>query len=171
MISRAGDSFTGKGKNRRRHSRWLCQCECGARDVIRSAELRKGKSGSCGCYAAELSSHRNRREGSAFREVVCAYKASARVRGLAFMLSPDECKSLFEDRCFYCHTEPYNKNERSTGEVYVYSGIDRVDSSVGYVFSNCVSCCVQCNKMKMQFSQKAFVEKCAQIARIHAAAR
>jgi len=45
-------------------------------------------------------------------------------------------------------------------------GLDRVDSSAGYVFANVVSCCVVCNRMKLDHSQEAFIEHCRRIVRI-----
>jgi hypothetical protein len=38
--------------------RWLCRCDCGARVVVRGAELRTGQSKSCGCLGRErLTTH------------------------------------------------------------------------------------------------------------------
>jgi 5-methylcytosine-specific restriction endonuclease McrA len=39
-----------------------------------------------------------------------------------------------------------------------YSGIDRKDSSKGYILSNVVSCCFTCNKAKGTMSEKEFLE-------------
>lgn len=35
--------------------------------------------------------------------------------------------------------------------------IDRVDSSIGYVESNCVACCAQCNIAKSDYTKDEFV--------------
>lgn len=79
------------------------------------------------------------------------YCRGARVRGLAFELTEDECEELFTSLCHYCGTPP------TMGKVYVrqrdkqavaQNGIDRVDNSVGYIRSNCVSCCSHCNFAK-----------------------
>ena len=43
--------------------------------------------------------------------------------------------------------------------VEAVNGIDRIDSNIGYIKENCVSCCWTCNKMKNNFSQKEFLEK------------
>ena len=41
--------------------------------------------------------------------------------------------------CFYC--EKFSENRS-------YCGIDRVDNDIGYILSNCVSCCSNCNDIK-----------------------
>ena len=47
----------------------------------------------------------------------------------------------------------------------VYSiGIDRVDNSVGYLPSNCISCCSWCNRAKNNGTLANFVDKCKKIA-------
>ena len=40
---------------------------------------------------------------------------------------------------------------------YVYSGLDRVDNSIGYILENVVPCCVTCNSMKMAMSYNEFI--------------
>ena len=44
-------------------SRWLCQCDCGNKKVIRTDHLKNGATISCGCYNREASSKRNRKHG------------------------------------------------------------------------------------------------------------
>lgn len=42
---------------------WRCVCECGTERAVLGADLRKGKSLSCGCYEYELTSLRTRTHG------------------------------------------------------------------------------------------------------------
>ena len=51
-----------------------------------------------------------------------------------------------------------NSSSRSpqTG-TYIYNGIDRIDSNIGYEPDNCVTCCVICNRMKNKYSKNAFL--------------
>lgn len=40
---------------------WLCKCDCGATRCVDSGSLRSGKSQSCGCYKADVTTDRNRK--------------------------------------------------------------------------------------------------------------
>ena len=44
-----------------------------------------------------------------------------------------------------------------TGDIY-WNGIDRVDSSLGYINENCVSCCRTCNYAKLEMNIKDFLD-------------
>lgn len=46
-----------------RESHWLCVCDCGNDVVVRGGRLRNGRQVSCGCFAAEDASRRNRTHG------------------------------------------------------------------------------------------------------------
>ena len=51
VLSRAENSKGGKAC-------WLCQCECGSKDIVDGSSLRSGNSKSCGCLRAEVTSER-----------------------------------------------------------------------------------------------------------------
>lgn len=40
---------------------WLCECECGNKTVVMGANLRDGKTRSCGCLRRETSAENGRR--------------------------------------------------------------------------------------------------------------
>lgn len=46
------------GKNERHY---LCKCDCGNYKVVRACSLRNGNTKSCGCYAKEMLSKRQRK--------------------------------------------------------------------------------------------------------------
>lgn len=46
------------GKASDRSIRWLCRCACGQEGTVRAFKLRNGRSLSCGCLAAEMTSDR-----------------------------------------------------------------------------------------------------------------
>jgi hypothetical protein len=43
--------------------RWLCNCDCGGINTVRTGDLRNGQTSSCGCLARELSSKRATKHG------------------------------------------------------------------------------------------------------------
>jgi hypothetical protein len=48
-------------------NRWVCLCSCGNITDVIGQQLRKGATTSCGCYAAELTSKRNKIHGHAVK--------------------------------------------------------------------------------------------------------
>ena len=41
--------------SKNRGARWLCQCDCGKKVIVRSSDLRNGQTVSCGCWNRERS--------------------------------------------------------------------------------------------------------------------
>lgn len=123
--------------------RYRCICDCGKEVTCRYANLYSGQTRSCGCYALEFRRRmvgRGRRgklttETLRLHEVICYYKRNAKNRGLKWGLSEGDVYTLMSLSCHYCGRD--NK-----------TGIDRVDSSIGYELDNVVPCCSQCNKAK-----------------------
>lgn len=95
-----------------------------------------------------------------YGELAGRKKRQAAKRGLEFKLSQSEFQDLIESDCFYCGSPP---NQVSKG--VVYQGIDRVDSTKGYVPGNVVPCCKFCNWGKNTLSQKEFFDHVLKIAK------
>lgn len=72
-----------------------------------------------------------------------------------FQLTKEQYDALRQGVCTYCG--------RSCSETHT-NGIDRVDSTHGYVFDNCVSCCGDCNYAKGAMTKDEFIQKCVKIA-------
>jgi DNA polymerase II small subunit/DNA polymerase delta subunit B len=74
-----------------------------------------------------------------------SYKTVSKQKGREFSISLQEYISMFWDKkCVYC-------GDDSRG------GIDRIDSSLGYVDGNMAPCCVMCNRMKNKHSVEEFI--------------
>lgn len=85
-------------------------------------------------------------------------------RVLDALLSHDDVFKLVTSNCHYCGSEPLNKYVHR-GFIFMSNGIDRVDSSIGYIKENCVTCCKHCNWAKREQSLDEFlgwVEKISQ---------
>ena len=75
------------------------------------------------------------------------------INDLDFELSQEDFDKVVKEPCYYCDVI----HERG------FNGIDRVDSTIGYVMNNCVSCCKTCNYMKGTLSVDTFLKRIEQI--------
>lgn len=82
------------------------------------------------------------------------YKTKTAKRDMVFEITEDEYNAYKLGTCYLCGT--IGTNERQ-------NGIDRIDSTKGYVSTNCKSCCPWCNRFKNTTSYDIFVELCAKI--------
>jgi len=73
------------------------------------------------------------------------YKMRGKNKGFRFELSFEDVDKLITSKCHYClkPAEPFQ-------------GIDRTDNAIGYIKSNCVGCCSDCNYAKRSMSEKKF---------------
>lgn len=53
----------GEAENIGKQAAWLCQCECGNQIVVRSSDLRNGRTTSCGCFHKERTKECNTTHG------------------------------------------------------------------------------------------------------------
>lgn len=154
--------------NNRKHSiTFLCSCECGKQKEITGSYLRAKKPviKSCGCKKLYLPKKKGFGE-VAFKALYNGYKLGAKYRSLPFNLSEEHFRSLTKLNCNYCGLAPQmiNKRKNSLGH-YVYNGVDRINSELGYSVENCVPCCKKCNWAK---SNDTFEEFSSWINRITA---
>lgn len=82
------------------------------------------------------------------------YKSRADKKGCAFELTTDDVTFLNSKQCYLCGKLPSNKHK---------NGIDRIDNNIGYILSNCESCCSDCNYMKGEYDLDTFLEHCYKI--------
>jgi hypothetical protein len=72
-------------------------------------------------------------------------------------LTDSEILGLLNGDCHYCGKSPQLK--KVAGREVLRNGIDRVDSNLGYVTGNVVSCCGTCNSMKSAMPVDQFIEQ------------
>jgi hypothetical protein len=77
------------------------------------------------------------------------YVKGAHRRGLDFNLDEKEFDRIVRRPCHYCG-QPIGKH---------LNGIDRIDNAIGYMVTNCVSCCAICNRMKGAMPKEDFLVK------------
>lgn len=79
-------------------------------------------------------------------------------------MSDEQLYALIELPCFYTGKVPSGKKVAKSGEVFLYNGVDRLDSDKGYTPENCVSCCWEVNRMKNDMPKERFLELCKLIS-------
>jgi hypothetical protein len=81
-------------------------------------------------------------------------------RGLICNLSSEEVFNLVKSNCHYCGDGFSNTlyyNQPNFKYIFYYNGIDRIDSSKGYIKGNVVPCCKTCNVSKMDMNYNDFI--------------
>ena len=142
---------------------WKCLCICGKEYNVRGNSLLNGRTKSCGCKSAELTSIAISKEPglSNIIQLFNTYKNQAKLREYSFELSLDNFKQLISDDCFYCGIEPQQKLIISNilgDRILLYNGIDRMNNTKGYITGNVVSACGMCNIAKKNFPFDEFIE-------------
>ena len=78
---------------------------------------------------------------SSFNKLYYLYKRGAETRDYNFDLTKDHAFILFKGDCYYCGEKPIKPFISTNGrEPFLHNGIDRLDSSAGYIKGNMVSC-------------------------------
>lgn len=164
---------------------WKVRCDCGNIKSIRQNQLTGANpTKSCGCFYKETratcSKPRLPLGEHAFNSLINSYKTRAKKKNMAFELSREDFRTITSQSCFYCGVEPYKLfkpdwegHASDRGKIrrkifnggYIFNGIDRLDSSIGYLPSNCVACCEICNKAKRDLSVGDFIEWIRRIAK------
>lgn len=165
---------------------WICDCSCGTKnkEIISSNLTTKTryKTLSCGCYLKEgkhLTNKQEDREKAIIKYLYTKLKVRQKNRlklDTSDMIRLEEFANLIQEPCYYCgleksnttyDTENYEHNyknkedfnkKRVSDFVLHHNGIDRIDSSKGYVKGNVVPCCKFCNMAKMDMSVEEFLE-------------
>jgi DNA-directed RNA polymerase subunit M/transcription elongation factor TFIIS len=100
------------------------------------------------CYVCKVCKNRPQGETGA----LLAYKdvkRSAKNRDIDFELTLDEFVSIAKNNCNYCNENPTTRyGIWLEWSKFHFNGIDRINNNLGYIKSNCVSCCKYCNTAK-----------------------
>jgi hypothetical protein len=83
------------------------------------------------------------------------YLKRAKTKGWEFDLTEEEFKQMCTSPCHYCQRTITKSNT---------SGIDRIDSNIGYVYGNLAPCCSECNASKGTLTRDHFLETCRRVA-------
>jgi len=138
---------------------WECRCDCGKITIVRGYVLRGRKTKSCGCW--NLKAKKLPGNSASINYVFSQYKARCNKTGRSFDLTKEEFVELTSMNCFYCGLPPSTIGKpfhlKNISEAYIFNGLDRVNNLLGYTLGNCVACCEQCNRSKLDYSQVEFI--------------
>ncbi len=156
-----------KSKSTRDGVYWKCICDCGEIRIVKGYSLRKGITKSCSClHHEEMSKRLSSAPGEcAFNQCLHNYQWGAKKRGISFELTKEQFRELTQGACFYCGDGPTQEIKvPSNNGSYVYNGIDRLNSDLGYTVENCVSACGTHNLMKLDMSVEQFILACQKVS-------
>ena len=162
-LSYAGVKDSGRG----REKQWLCQCDCGNTCTTRYRGLINGHAKSCGCIGkSNLIKHKlpggwNKiAEGEAcFNNLFHRAQNNAKGRKHCFELTKLEYRTLTKMNCYYCGQPPSQiSRAKGTYGTYVFNGIDRINSNIGYITGNVRACCKTCNFAKGTLTEEEFYQ-------------
>jgi hypothetical protein len=71
------------------------------------------------------------------------YRNRAIKKQLDFLIMPDDYNNIIKHDCYLCGKKNSNSHN---------NGIDRLNNNIGYILSNVISCCCECNYMKKNYS-------------------
>jgi hypothetical protein len=137
---------------------WDCLCTCGSVYPVMSQALRNGHQTRCTDCVHRVSGNIGRRASylyGCYR--LAASRKGKKARPLPFELTPEHFLVLISGNCFYCGVEPQLRAASNKHPKIFCNGVDRVDSSKGYLLNNCVSCCSTCNRAKLAMTREEFL--------------
>lgn len=142
--------------------------ETAAADVAARYACSKGLVTTCARelgYSIDEIVAKRRGEHPGLNQMFAGYLKVAKDRGVPFSLSKEEFAGKASQPCYYCGLPPSNckrSKKAAKGKEneylwnYYYSGLDRLDSRLGYTSRNTVSCCMDCNYAKNQKTLQEF---------------
>jgi hypothetical protein len=155
-------------KDKRYNRYWLCSCSCGKIKTAREDFLVRGTTVSCGCeqherlinnisnlVAAQKPKIKQDPRITILNRIYNTYRSNAKTKGREFSISKELLSTLLQQPCTYCGR--IGQSSFTYGDfTLLYNGIDRVDSSRGYVKDNVTTCCSRCNRGKLDLSVEEF---------------
>lgn len=150
-----------------------CLCDCGVEFTTMLSLIKKGEVKSCGCLNSEAIL-KNLEKAKLLQ--ISREPKIASARKIYFNryadgdLSFEEFLFHSQKDCYYCGAKPttiFNSfvgkyaeqhplSNRAKDGYFIYNGLDRINSSLGHIKENIVTCCPTCNRAKLAMTTKEF---------------
>lgn len=149
------------GSNRS-NAYWLVECtNCGTQRELSTSGINRV----LGCKHCPKPHPSIPGNGIAKSQLFRNYRNGASQRKIEFYLTKEQFLNITTKECYYCGRPPSKivkpnngfAGDQSPERFYEYNGVDRLDSSEPYTLDNCVPCCEQCNKAKLDYSVDEFL--------------
>lgn len=110
------------------------------------------------CYECRGESKKVVSEESTLRHLYSGVKGRKKSKERGFDLTFEQFKILVKSKCHYCGANGYvSKGHRDWSADVLVNGLDRLDSSKGYLYHNVVPCCRVCNSAKSDMTYEDFI--------------
>lgn len=151
-IKIVGGPYPGGGRGNQTNWDFLCK-HCGEIFLAPTTRFRTVRS----CYKCRGILMRKSSEEITWKNHYGMVKGRQHSKEKGFDLTLEQFIELSKQDCFYCGSKPTpTKGHRKWSTYINTNGLDRVDSSMGYFYSNVVPCCIYCNMAKRERTQEEF---------------
>lgn len=175
LIDLAGQKFNRLTVISFENGKWKCLCDCGNYVRVEGNHITSDNTKSCGCLKTDNLISRSHKLSDGKRKFEPRIASARRVWANTYHYRDFSCVSFEEfliisqQNCFYCGIVPstkYNyfltKSSRSSTKaqnegLFIYNGIDRIDSNKYHTTDNIVPCCYDCNRAKNNRSIQDFL--------------
>lgn len=149
-----------EAKDRKRYTHYyLCKCSCGNEKISTRLSLLTNNTKSCGCLTIIRNKSKSKGLSTLYNNLYNQNKANSKRRNILFEIDKETHYKLVIDRCHYCNHSGRNTFKSINSNLFInYNGIDRIDSGIGYINTNVVTCCYICNRAKMNMNYLDFIE-------------
>lgn len=160
------DTVMVQGKRKRAYYKLICPT-CSNEFQALKDNVDRGFTKQCASCGRSAANKKRKIPEAARNALYQDYRKGAVSRGYSFELTIEQFEALTLDNCHYCGIAPSKTIKVKSGAMYIYNGIDRVNNAIGYIESNVVSCCTDCNIAKASMTHDAYIALCKRVAEKH----